>query len=617
MQARSCVDRFRLVTLGFGMALTSAPHAAGLSFETVALTGDDAPGSQVTQGGGLKQFDFFGIPAIDAAGGVGFTASLTGSGVTANNNDGLWTQAGGPLDLVAREGFGDTGLGAFITFEFVGGGLQFGRSGHAAFAGSLGGPIVNIDNDQGLWSGAPGNLDLIAREGDQAPGLAPGVSYSLIEPLVRVNGTGRVAFRGRADNTTGIWSNVGGPLDLITIDGAPAPGFAPGVQFNGLFDLALNDAGTVAFDAQLAGPGITVDNDAGVWLNPGGVLQAAIREGDAAPGTAPGVLLGPVSPGSVRINNADRVAFVASLTGAGVTGDNNSGVWAGPAAALGLVAREGDAAPGTAPGIGFEDFGLPVLNGAGETAWLGVLNGPGITLANDTGLWAEGDGGLHALALEGAPAPGTPVGVTFDEIGNPSFNSQGQVVFSAILAGLGVNITNDVGLFAARPGGETELLLRKGDLFDVDDDPVGEDLRTISQVNVIGGRGGEDGRSTPLNDAGQLAFRLQFTDGDEGVFIATLAVALTGDYDDSGQVEQGDLDIVLQNWGTANFTGNAGNLVGGGPFDGLVDQNELDGVLQNWGSSAAPDFRGTAVPEPGVVGGAALVSVLAIRRSRR
>ncbi len=71
-----------------------------------------------------------------------------------------------------------------------------------------------------------------------------------------------------------------------------------------------------------------------------------------------------------------------------------------------------------------------------------------------------------------------------------------------------------------------------------------------------------------------------------------------GDYDTSGQVEQGDLDIVLQNWGTANFTGDETALVGGGPFDGTVDQNELDGVLQNWGSTGAPDFAGSTVPEP-------------------
>ncbi len=77
-----------------------------------------------------------------------------------------------------------------------------------------------------------------------------------------------------------------------------------------------------------------------------------------------------------------------------------------------------------------------------------------------------------------------------------------------------------------------------------------------------------------------------------------------GDYNSSGQVEQGDLDIVLQNWGTGTFTGDENALVGGGPFDGTVDQNELDGVLQNWGSTSVPSFAGSlpeAVPEPATI----------------
>ncbi len=94
--------------------------------------------------------------------------------------------------------------------------------------------------------------------------------------------------------------------------------------------------------------------------------------------------------------------------------------------------------------------------------------------------------------------------------------------------------------------------------------------------------------------------------------IDAVVAGIVGDYDDSGQVEQGDLDIVLQNWGTGTFTGNESNLDGGGPFDGTVDQNELDGVLQNWGSTSAPSFAGAAVPEPAAltllgVGGLAML----------
>ncbi len=104
------------------------------------------------------------------------------------------------------------------------------------------------------------------------------------------------------------------------------------------------------------------------------------------------------------------------------------------------------------------------------------------------------------------------------------------------------------------------------------------------------------------------------TEGDFFTYSTVAVVGITGDYDDSGQVEQGDLDIVLQNWGTGTFTGNESNLDGGGPFDGTVDQNELDGVLQNWGSTSAPAFTGSAVPEPAA---AAMLGGIALFAGRR
>ena len=59
-------------------------------------------------------------------------------------------------------------------------------------------------------------------------------------------------------------------------------------------------------------------------------------------------------------------------------------------------------------------------------------------------------------------------------------------------------------------------------MFDVNNDPLINDLRTIDRVSLTVGSGGEDGQGTSFNNAGQLAFWLSFTDGSEGIFVATI-----------------------------------------------------------------------------------------------
>ncbi len=88
-----------------------------------------------------------------------------------------------------------------------------------------------------------------------------------------------------------------------------------------------------------------------------------------------------------------------------------------------------------------------------------------------------------------------------------------------------------------------------------------------------------------------------------------------GDFNASGQVEQGDLDLVLQNWGAA-FDSLPAEWEAGRPTEGIVDQEELDGVLLNWGVTASPDFGGAAVPEPTLVWLGLVGMALTSRRAR-
>ncbi len=89
--------------------------------------------------------------------------------------------------------------------------------------------------------------------------------------------------------------------------------------------------------------------------------------------------------------------------------------------------------------------------------------------------------------------------------------------------------------------------------------------------------------------------RLQFAskEREEAVFHPELTVSLAGDYNGNGQVEQGDLDLVLQNWGAGvSVPGGINGWVNDAAGIAIVDQDELDRVLQNWGQQVS-----VAVPE--------------------
>ncbi len=281
--------------------------------------------------------------------------------------------------------------------------------------------------------------------------------------------------------------------------------------------------------------------------------------------------------------------------------------------------------------LGFQTFveaGPPnpgLVNGAFETGnltgWTPFLTPDGEmpfglpdVLLNDT----TGDG-------NSSPAARFRVGITDEAIDNGQFSPQGGGLRQTfVIASDGLDATFSLDVSSRHFGSSTNTepgrfeLIVDGELldfFDFDNANIeaGQTLRGSLEGTVQGIASGEhtlELRVTRAANTSQPIF--QYLDN------ITLVTTLCGDYNGSGQVEQGDLDLVLQNWGVdTDVEGVPGGWVNGLP-EGQVEQSELDKVLQNWGNTAAPDFsgfHGANVPEP--VGLVALLSGGMLARRRR
>ena len=169
--------------------------------------------------------------------------------------------------------------------------------GHLSFVASLRDGGVTSNNNVGFWCNCGSGLELVAREGDQAPGATSGQIYQEFGPHV-LNANSDSAFiahtRGPdGTNRNGIWkAEVGHDPEPIAFFGLPAPGTEPGVAFDSVIplpfgpptigpSLILNVHGQIAFQSSLQGPGIDATNNDGIWAQDrAGILRLIAREGD-------------------------------------------------------------------------------------------------------------------------------------------------------------------------------------------------------------------------------------------------------------------------------------------------------------------------------------------------
>lgn len=566
-------------TLGFNPRIGSAGHVAFEAFMNgVPLTSDVAfwvglPGSlQValredsTATGGPNFFSGSANLGVDSSGTLSMWAQLNNVGL--NENQILYSflpNGNGGNTIVAREGHTAVPGYAGAKWAAIGSGHASNENGAVAFIGTATGGDATLANDQGLWAGTPGNIQLVAREGMAAVG---------------------------ASGTATVFS---------TTSGQP------------IYGKAINASGQVAFGASLSGPGIGAGtgNDRAIYVwspGGGGSLALAVQIGNVAPDTTPTTVFSVIDD-VPSFNNAGQVAFRGIVADDDLDPNNHYGVWAGAPGDVRLIYRANDFTP--IPGVQFRtSTPYPRIGNGGDVAFKTVIVGAaaGVNSSNNEVLWLSTGDGIELVARKGSPAPGTSAGVNFSAIDDSfTVNGLGQVAFTGTLTGAGVVPANDRGLWAGVPG-NVQLIAREGAVIDLDP-TAGELLKTILSINFASGYTGSinDSASAGLNDAGQLVWRAQFTDFTTAILLTTLPAEVaedSADFDEDGDVDGADF---------LTWQRGVGTLAGATLADGNANATEDDDVdaddLAVWESQFGASAPAAApVPEPAT----ALLALLAL-----
>ena len=467
------------------------------SFDTqlVVAKGTAATGTTTT-------FASFGNPAVNVNDTVAFAGTLTlASGVTSANDMGIWTiDNTNTQTLVARIGSAAPGTGGdFLTLTDP----VFNDSSAVAFKGTLKALAgqVTTTNATGVWSSSSGSLALVARQGSAAPGTSG--TFATFTSLGLSESAGAVLFATlnagtgiTTANNSGIWEgNTTSDLALKLRLGQTVGGktvtkltFLPVETYVNGQTRGFNATGDLVSGATFS------DKTTGIVTVVSGTPAVAEVSGTSATGIASANF---ATFGNPIINNSDKIAFAATVTGGGATTADNSGIWADDSTGtLQLIARTGSGiAPGTTAAT-FATFNDPVFNSHEAVAFRATLKGA--TTATETGIWCNSGGSLALVAQEGVtPAPGCPAGATFatfTELALPDqggATNKGGVIFLGTLnanAAAGVTTTNNTGIWAVDSTGALQLIARTGDVVNVGTNKTITSLAFLPAETTVNGQ---------------------------------------------------------------------------------------------------------------------------------
>jgi hypothetical protein len=295
-----------------------------------------------------------------------FETGLNGTLGGGSDNSGLYSVDNGVLSILARAGQPVPGEG--VNFGSFGGVTpRLNRSGQVAFrSGSTTNPAV-------IFRSAGTTLTPVAALGQPSPD-GNGALGSGGDPTLNNRGTVAFISAISSTNASpyGIFMEDGSGLKVLLRSGQALPDGSGQFSLFPATSLALNDSNQVAFVANLAGTTAGPVDNLGLYRAEREAVIQLARKSQLVP-NGNGRLLDFGGQNHVAINNAGTVAFLADLTGTtGGTADN-AAIFLAAAQGVTQVVRKGQPVP-DGNGV-FAKFGYPGLNNSGQLAFVATLSG--------------------------------------------------------------------------------------------------------------------------------------------------------------------------------------------------------------------------------------------------
>ncbi len=298
-------------------------------------------------------------------------------------------------------------------------GIPLDDSGRVAFPN--GAKTIGASSLTGLWTGTAGQLQLIAKQGDAAPGAIGGAMFGGFRGMrPTLNGAGTVAFRGFltapydfiSGGADGVWRvAVNGALEPMALVYEKPVGAGDEAQFTGFRSLRipLNRAGAIGIQGDYNLTGGTEVEGVGLWTESGVGLEPR------APSNMPVPQFGASASASVTtiggIDAAGNIAFNGTFFGAESGPTHGQLIGVARANGLQVIASTGAPAPGAGDGHVFNANSFvfePAISSGGRVAFYAEeFDGVNFNTTRRRGVWAGPADAIDLVAREGDPAAET------------------------------------------------------------------------------------------------------------------------------------------------------------------------------------------------------------------